>query len=403
MSPHELPLVLIAILAVHQFGDVAQAGDPEDRPLPRISLAGTLVLPDKAQGPDGEELSITGLSGVTWLGDDRYVSIMDNSDRMLLFRLEVAADGDPREGFDLEIVVLDHVLDYEDVAVCPPRFAERIAKRQRARGEPEPSQCLLVCEETTPAIRAVDMGSGKLLGLVPIPKIFETRRPNRGLEALAADPDGMHAWTANEEALPADGPLATESSGTVVRLARIGLSDAAAAAAVESPTIQFAYAVDPPHRFVRVFAGEPLSGVVAMVALGGGRLLILERSGGQGLPPFESRIYLVDTTKAVDVSKVARGLAERDDLHLSKTLLWKDTLGCNLEGLCMGPLLQGGGRSLVGVADNGGLGTPNQLVVLVMHDEPAAVDASWIGAAAAIAGVALLVLRITSPSPYSTR
>ena len=100
---------------------------------------------------------------------------------------------------------------------------------------------------------------------------------------------------------------------------------------------------------------------------------------------------------------LAGGLATRPADHLAKQRLWKGALGCNLEGLCLGPTLADGRRLLVGVADNGGLGTPNQLVTLRFRERPEPVDASLVGLAAVIAGTGLLALRLTSPSPCSTR
>ncbi len=380
---------------------LAAANVAHDEPLPQVSLLGTLILPETAPGPGGDLLPVTGLSGITWLGEDRYAAIMDNSNRLLVFRLACEADGSPRAVDDLAIVTLGRVLDYEDIAPCPDRLTAIIARRQQDRGKDVPRRCVLVCEESTPAIRAIDLDSGALLGVVPVPAIFKTRRPNRGLEALAVDPDGVHVWTANEEALPADGPPPTETDGTFVRLARIAIPEAIDAP--EPPAVHYAYAVDPPHRFVRIAAGGPLSGVVAIVALGHDRLLVFERSGGPGLPPFESRIHFVDVAKAHAVSAVDGKLADRADLHVAKSPLWRDSLGCNLEGLCLGPRVKGGGRLLVGVADNGGLGTPNQLVTLVMHEGANAFDASWLGVVATLAGTMLLVFRLTSPSPCSTR
>jgi hypothetical protein len=390
-------LLLIVLLVSLWGGPRAHGDDAAPPPPPRIALAGTLILPDVAPGPDGRDLPITGLSGITWLGDDRYAAIMDNSDQLLLLRIRLSPAGVPEKATDLEIVVLGKSLDYEDLAPCPEPLAARIAARRRERGEPPPGRCLLVCEETTPAIRAIDLQTGVLLGVVPIPEIMKTRRPNRGLEALAVDPDGGLIWTATEEAVPADGPPARIDGGTVVRLARIPVPTADRQAAPPLPTRQFAYAVDPPHRFFRIFAGAPLSGVVAMVALGGDRLLVLERSGAPGLPPFEKRICLVDAAAASDVAELPGGLDTRADLHLAKREVWRDTLGCNVEGLCLGPELAAGGRALLAVADNGGLGTPNQLVALVFHEGPAPVDASWLGVGAVLAGLALLVVRLTSP------
>jgi hypothetical protein len=394
-------VALVLLGAASSWDRPAAAETSADQRPPTTSLAGTLRLPDTAPGATGEPLPVMGLSGITWLGDDRYAAIMDNSDRLLVFRLECEADSSPKAVHDLKIVTLSRSLDYEDLAPCPDRLAATIARCQQDRGEDIPRRCVLVCEESTPAIRAIDLDSGALLGVVPIPAILNDRRPNRGLEALAVDPDGVHIWTANEEALPADGPPAAEDGGTVVRIARIAIPDERAAG--DGHPSQFAYAVDPPHRFVRVATGEPLSGVVAIVALGDNRLLVLERSGGFGLPPFESRIYLVDVTTADDVSDITEKLAEQVDLHVTKTPLWREALGCNLEGLCLGPRVNGGGRLLVGVADNGGLGTPSQLVTFVMRDEPEGFDASWIGAAAAVAAAAILVLRLTNLLPCSTR
>lgn len=365
-------------------------------PLPSVTLAGTLMLPAAATegGPP-----LTGLSGVTWLGDDRYAAVLDNSDQLLTFRLAVSQAGVPEKVSDLGLVRLAERHDYEDVAPCPPALARRIADRRTARGDSVPATTLLVCEEDTPAIRALDLERGDLLGIVPIPQRFASRRPNRGLEALAADPDGCCIWTGTEEALPADGPAAGIGRSTVVRIARIVVPGGGH----EGGDAEFAYAVDPPHAFAPIFTGEPLAGLVALAALGDGRLLALERSAGPGLPPFKSRITLVDTSRADDVSGLADGLAQRPGLALDKTMLWEDALGCNLEGLCLGPTLPDGRRLLVALADNGGLGTPTQLVTLVLAEPVAAVDVSAVGAAAVLAGAALLVLRLTSPSPCSTR
>jgi hypothetical protein len=308
---------------------------------------------------------ITGLSGITWLGDDRYAAIMDTSDRLLLFQVDIGTDGEPRAVHHLRIVLVSRRLDYEDIAACPPRLLERVAARNRTRGEPAPGRCLVVCEETTPAVRVIDLDSGHLVGQVPIPKNLTKPRPNRGLEALTTAPEGDSIWTVNEEAMPADGPPPTDRTGTVVRLTRIEIP--ATDGSSGRHTAQFAYAVEPPHAFLRAVAGDPFSGVVALVALGGERLLVLERSAGHGLPPFESRIAYVDASQAPDISAIENGLADRAELQIAKTLLWKDSLGCNLEGLCLGPVLTQGTRALVAVADNGGLGTPNQLVVFVLR------------------------------------
>jgi hypothetical protein len=371
-----------------------QAADAPAQPAFRVVHRGAIVLPHAAPDTRGNDVVITGLSGITWLGDDRYAAIMDNSDKLLLFSLRLAADGTPEEAADLKVLTLAEHHDYEDIAPCPEPLRERIATRRIRQGQSDPGRCLLVCEEDTPAIRAVSIDDGSLLGVIPIPPELASRRPNRGLEALDVEPDGHHIWTANEEALPADGPAATESAGTVVRLVRVRIPDPDQKS--NENTKQFAYAADPPHQFLRVFSGEPLSGVAALAGLGDGRLLIMERAGCPGLAPFENRIYLVDTRDATDIGDVEKDLATRAESHIDKTLLWKDQLGINLEGLCLGPPLAGGGRSLLSIADNGGIGTPNQIVGFVLEDpsRDASLPLMIGGVAIAAAVVGLIIYRL---------
>lgn len=302
-----------------------------------VAYRAALTLPDDIAAPDGARLKLVGLSGITWLGNARYAAVMDNSANLITFSLELAPDGTPVAATAFEPVSMGERHDYEDVA---PRLGG-------AAG-------VFVCEEDTPAIRAFRLGDGGADGSIVVPEMLRARRANRGLESLALDPDGRHLWTANEEALEADGPAATSHGSTVVRLVRLPL-------AADGRAFQAAYRVDPPHAFVPVFTGPTFSGVVALVALGRGRLLVLERSAGPGLPPFESRIYLVDTTQAADVTGITGSLAEKTDAFVAKALLWSGALGLNLEGLCLGPRLGADRRALLAISDNGGLETPTQV------------------------------------------
>ena len=355
----------IALCALLACAAASPSGASDPRPF-RIVHRGSITLPSNVSDRNGDAVQVTGLSGITWLGHDRYAAIMDNSDKLILFSLSLARDGTPLETSDFEVVTLAERHDYEDVAACPEPLQNRMAALRMEQGFPDPGRCLLLCEEDTPAIRAISLVDGSLLGVIPIPNVLTTRVFQRGLESVDIDPDGLHLWTANEEALAADGPAASVNAGTVVRLVRVAISDEDQHREEES--LQLAYDVDAPHAFVRVFAGITLSGVTALVGLGGGRLLVLERSGSPGLPPFENRIYLVETLKARDVTHIDRDLAAQTEAHVPKVLLWKDQLGCNIEGLCFGPRLPGGVRSLVAVADNGAIGTPNQLITFTLED-----------------------------------
>lgn len=310
--------------------------------------------PPTAAAPDPASRPLRGLSGLAWLGADRWVAVMDNDDRIVTFRVELAADGLPLSIDDVATRPLAARHDYEDVAVCPPALAAIIAPRHRAPADTS----LLVCEEDTPAIRLLDLPSGRELGRLPLPPLLARRRPNRGLEALAIDPATACVWTCSEEGLEGDAPVPTATTGTVVRLIAIDLGG--------SPVRHrhYAYPVDPPHASLRIAAGPQLSGVVALVSLGGGSLLVLERSAVPGVPPFESRLYRVDTAAGVDVAGVEGPIASRPELVLAKRLLWSGMPGCNLEGLALGPPLADGGTALLAISDNDGLSAPSQVAGL---------------------------------------
>jgi len=314
-------------------------------PVGLVNAPGGVVDADGIRRPVGE------LSGITWLGGESYAAVMDGSDRLLFLTItrdgHTAAPTVTLEGS----IALDRLRDWEDLAVFTG---------------PDRRRRWFVVEEDTPAVRefseqaAGDRPVGKSprslreTGMVSLAEPFRTARANRGPEALAVEPDGSWLWTANEEPLERDGPAVAEGIAGRVRLVGLPIDSAAAIGARSDPLEhrrELVYEVDPPHDRLGIPGGPLYSGVVALVALGSGRLLVLERSAAAGVPPLENRIYLVDTSTAAgahDGKLTAEGLTP-----MPKTLLWKGALGVNLEGLCAGPRLPDGRMMLVAVADNG--------------------------------------------------
>jgi hypothetical protein len=221
-----------------------------------------------------------------------------------------------------------------------------------------PRNSLFVTSETDNVIREFDIDTDRRLQGFELPATFAMRRPNRGLESLTRAWDGSALWTANEEALLIDGPAATDAAGTTVRLLELSLDVGFALHSAR----QFAYPVEPVHAVHEPAIGTR-SGLADLVGLPDGTLLALERSlafvPALGLPTFESRVYEVDLDAATDVSGTVFdiGLAEQEFVPAGKELLWSGQagglLGQNLEGLTLGPQLEGGRWSLVGVVDDG--------------------------------------------------
>jgi len=229
-----------------------------------------------------------------------------------------------------------------------------------------------------------------LLQTINMPAVFANRRDNRGLESLTRRPDGTEMWTANEEALTVDGPVATASAGTVVRLQRLAVSGNTV-----TPAQQYAYVVDPIHSGL----GTPdRSGLSDLVELPDGTLLALERSAIVGLPVFQSRIYQISLGGATDVSQgaLANGLIGQTYTPVTKTLLFSSTsIGENFEGLALGPQLPSGNYSLLGVCDSGEPNDPssNTLVALELVTTVPEPQAWMLAAGGAGLALFLVVLR----------
>ncbi len=184
------------------------------------------------------------------------------------------------------------------------------------------------------------------------PAVFAHARKNLSLESITWNDTAKQFWIANEETLETDGPLASASAGSLVRLQRLD--------ARFRPTAQFAWRTEAaPFRFRG--AG---SGVADLCVLPDGRLLVLERGfAGLGL---QVRIFLADFQNATDTSRL-RALEGVEVIAAKKTLLFEQATGfVNYEGLALGPKLADGTRSLIVIADSNS-GTTHTLLPLKLR------------------------------------
>ena len=326
----------------------------------RVEPGGIVNAPGEVVEADGSRHAVAELSGIAWLGGDAYAAVMDGSDRLLFLTVTPDVGGAPDVSGATGVsaapptvtfersLALDRLRDWEDVAIFTG---------------PDGRRRWFFVEEDTPAVREFAEADGdrpvgvgprslRAVGMASLEGPFRSARANRGPEALALEPDGSRLWTANEEPLERDGPPVASGVAGKVRLVGLAMNDARAigAEAIERRR-EVIYEVDPPHDRVSLGGGPLYSGVVALAALGAGRLLVLERSAAAGVPPLENRIYLVDTSKAAEARDRKGNLVAV--APVAKTLLWKGALGVNLEGLCVGPRLPDGRLTLVAVADNG--------------------------------------------------
>lgn len=338
------------------------------------------TVTDPGQGAVPLDPGVTGaseLGGLTWAGADTWLAVSDDvSEGPRAFVATIAVDG--ADGTVTGPATVDSVLglaaggDPEGLALEPG------------------GATIIVADEVGPALRRCDAVTGAVLATASVPQVFTAGlRTNYGFESAAVDPHGR-VWTANEEALTSDGDLAGFAAGTIVRLQRF--------APDLMPDGQWGYVTDPVSG--DVLGSDPgrdveKSGVSELAVLDDGTLVVLERMLGAGPPPgfpvLRIRLYALDLSLADDTGSMPN-LAPGGFVPAAKTLLWEHTFNAlsepyNLEGMALGPAVAGGGRSLLLVADDAGLGSPVQAVYpLVVTVPPLFEDGFESGALGAWSG-----------------
>jgi hypothetical protein len=329
----------------------------------------------------GVSINVSEMSGVVYRGGNSFTAVCDENGKLINLNVTFNNDGSIATsaiagGYSLPNVPNVHD-DYEGIAYTnTTRNSVFVSNESTA---PSPPPAIYEFSLTNPST---------LLQTIKMPAVFANQRDNRGLESLTRRPDGTEMWTANEEALTVDGPVATASAGTVVRLQRLAVSGNTV-----TPAQQYAYVVDPIHSGI----GSPdRSGISDLVELPDGTILALERSAIVGLPIFQSRIYQITFGGATDISQgaLANGLIGQTYTPVTKTLLFSSTaIGENFEGLCLGPQLPSGNYSLLGVCDSGDQVTSNTLVALELVATVPEPQAWMLAAGGAGLAVLLVVLR----------
>ncbi len=215
---------------------------------------------------------------------------------------------------------------------------------------------------------------GRALGEVPLPPMFRIVREPRGprdnlvFEGLSLSTDLRSLWVSMEGPLLQDGPVPTAHDGAWSRFTRF---DRDASGGFGAFAAQYAYRIDPiPSDGVWTPAGAQ-TGVSEILAVDPHRFLVLERAFVVGLHHWRIRLFEADVTGATDVAAIDSlvDAAAPRFVPIAKSLVLDfDRLGFavdNLEGLCFGPTLANGHRTLVLVSDdNFGEWQTTQLVAL---------------------------------------
>ena len=305
-----------------------------------------------AFAPDADALSVTTvsqvtrpssatygaeqISGITYAGGDLYYAVDDNDVKLYPLTLAINRSNGSLSSSGITVgtgVTMSSSHDMEGCAFDP------------ASGK------VWISQETSALIREFDPATGELTRSAPVPAVQKQYAGNYSLEALTIAGDGKTMWTANEEALKVDGPLATNTVGSVVRLTKF---TRAAVRDNWTPAGEWAYVTQP---IGTLKDSNTRSGVSGLCALPDGTLLVLERRCYDGgfFPDFNIRLYQVNFAGATDVSGIP-ALKNASYTATTKTLLWQYTHGNNMpnyEGVCLGPRLDDGSCTIVLISDGG--------------------------------------------------
>lgn len=228
---------------------------------------------------------------------------------------------------------------------------ERMVRGKRAKDGPR-----LI----DPFIRQAAL-DGRYLGAVPLPAMFHMSTERRGprdntvFEGTTLSDDGASLWVAMEGPLLEDGPMPTTGEGALTRVSRF---DRDAAGGFGALVAQYAYPIDPiPHpSIVPIIAA--INSVSEILAIAPSRFLVIERSYALG-HGVSVKLFEASTEGATDVQAIsALGPARAGAaiVPMAKRLVLDfASLGItidNIEGVCFGPTLANGHRTLVFVSDD---------------------------------------------------
>ena len=288
-------------------------------------------------------------SGIAWIQGNRYAVVSDNlkGGGIVHFAVPIDADGGVGQ-VRMQLAegtrtAAGHARDCEGIAFVPSAGTLYVSTEKQEIREYD-----LAGRETGKALRIPDdLGA-------------ENIQPNRGFEALSYNDSTGLFWTTTESPLKQDTFLP--------RLHRLQSFNADG-----TPAERFLYQTDAPVQ-TATDAAAYVHGIPALAALDDGRLLVLEREVYVPKGGFWDKLSNSFTKTDIFIT---------DPVHdsagiLRKSLLCSFTTGAldlaNFEGMCLGPVLPDGRRTLLLIADSqkgaGGLTQEYVKVILLTAARP---------------------------------
>lgn len=206
-----------------------------------------------------------------------------------------------------------------------------------------------------PSIQVIDR-SGTYIRSFSLPDnlrmSYQEKGPRRNgvLEGATFANNYQTLWVSLEEPRYEDGPQAAlEPNNAWVRFYKFNVTKGKSVA-------QYAYKLDPVAYAPNPAGSFMVNGIPDIMDIGNNKLWVMERSFSTGRLACTIKIFEVDLNEAGDISKIQSLKNSPPEKPLRKKLLLNmDELGIytdNVEGMCLGPRLKNGKRSLWMIADN---------------------------------------------------
>ncbi len=306
----------------------------------QTALAQVEFVKECAQKSFPDSIPAGNYSGITHIEGDEYAVVSDKSDTDGFFIFKIDIDSVSGEinsvrnmGFYGDSM---KVADCEGIVYLPS------------------SSTFFISRESDNTIAEYDR-NGKVTGRqMEIPEIYKNAVNNYGFESLTYDEQKHLFWTVNESTLSSDGDYATSTNG-VRNILRIQSFDDEL-----KPQQQFAYLMDAP--ISNAEAGNYAMGVSEMTAIGDSKLLVLEREfyvPKAKIGAFvQCKLYEITAEDSLAISP-DEPISENTPfipkrlIHsfTTKLSLFNHAIA-NYEGMCLGPTLTDGSKTLILVSDS---------------------------------------------------
>ncbi|GAA4319623.1 esterase-like activity of phytase family protein [Pontixanthobacter gangjinensis] len=296
---------------------------------------------------------VGGLSGIDYK-NGKYYLVSDQASNPRLYIADIEINGEQIENISIEqLISLKATQDYSD----------QVFDLEAARYDVDRDEFVIASEGL------IDMGKdpgiyrlsslGEVQNAFVIPEYFrakgEQRPRNNGVfEGLSESFDNKAYWVATES------PLEKDSGKPKIFPSRAHIRITKFSKETGEPVKQFAYKLDGISKLpINYFA---VNGATEILEFSQDRFLILERSYSAGYGPHGNtvKIFEIDASQATNTLDIPRlkgadyKLAEKRLLFNFKSVKDELTEGIvdNIEGICFGPILENGKRSLLLVSDN---------------------------------------------------